>query len=145
MPSRADQISTVRGHRIKIAVTVGGFVLAAILFALASRPPRPVEADDQRRVDLLCTRCDGHFSVGFEEFARAASAVSDAEKKPAAGTGRERSLRERAVAMTCPSCGQATGRPAAHCPRHDVYYLKHTVKGANARCPKCHPAPGATS
>lgn len=145
MSSVAGQITTGRGHRIKIAVTVGGFVLAAILFALSTRAPRPVEADDQRPVDLLCTQCDRHFSVGFEEFAQAASAVSGADVGPAAGTGRGRSLRERAVEMTCPSCGQRAGKPAAHCPRHNLYYRKHTAKGANARCPKCSPASGAPS
>lgn len=145
MSSRAGPISSVRVQRIKIAVTIAAFAIAAILYAIGTRAPQPVEADDRRPVDMLCTHCERHFSVGFEEFARAAGAISDVGRMPAAGTGRGRSISERAVTMACPSCGQRIGKPASHCLRHDLYYVKHTPKGANARCPKCSPKTGAAS
>ncbi|HKQ46456.1 MAG TPA: hypothetical protein VJZ71_00120 [Phycisphaerae bacterium] len=145
MLSHAAPTTSVRNQRIKIAITIMGFAVAGIVLAANLRSPPPVEADERKPVVLLCPRCDRHFIVGFEEFAKAAGAVSDVEIKTAAGTGRRRSLQERAVAMTCPSCGQMSGKPASHCRRHDLYYLKHTAKGANARCPKCSPVPGAAS
>ena len=141
MLSRAAQSTSVRSQRIKIAVTITAFVVAGIIIAANLRSSSPIEANDRRPVDFLCTRCAHHFSVGFEIFAQVAGAVNDVGNKPQSGTGRRRSVQEQAVTMACPSCGQHAGKPAVYCPRHALYYSKHTSKGGNARCPKCNPPP----
>ncbi len=115
------------------AVVAVSAAIATIVFK--SREPKSAVAADARPITCLCTKCEYHFEIAYEEYARAV-------KGEPGGTGGARvsAVGEAKAAvggLRCESCGASDVVAANHCERHKVYYPNRNANGSLGRCSQC--------
>lgn len=100
-------------------------------------PPKQASlAADAKGIAVVCTKCSNHFQISPEAYQAALKARPASEPEARAGVGR-RSDKSVGLEFPCPTCNESTGRLAAHCSKHDTYFVKYTETGGNAVCPEC--------
>jgi predicted RNA-binding Zn-ribbon protein involved in translation (DUF1610 family) len=127
-----------RTNAIKISITGVLFLIGGILVmnSLSSPDAEPV-ATDARPVDLVCTSCQKHSTISYDDYAKAPMKSAAANSGRVAGASRSLAAQARRADFACPACGEKSAQPASKCPRHSLYYPRYTDTGANGQCPQC--------
>lgn len=127
-----------RSNAIKLSITCILFLVGGILVmnSLSSPDAEPV-ASEARPVDLICTKCEKHSTISYDEYAKAPMKSAAGGTGRVAGAGRSLAAQSRRADLVCSACGEKAAQPASKCARHSLYYPRYTDTGANGQCPQC--------
>lgn len=123
---------------LSLGIAVVCFVLAGILW-VTLRPVKEVSrvAEDAKLLDFVCTKCNHHFQLSFEEMQAASKTQgaesSEGEQRIRGGRGASR----KPTLFKCPECGETAAVAANHCAKHDTYFPQFEEDGSRGKCPKC--------
>lgn len=127
-----------RANSIKLSITCVLFLVGGLLVMKSlSNPDAEPVATDARPVDLICTKCEKHSTISYDEYAKAPMKSAAGNLGRVAGAGRTLAAQARRADFVCPACGEKSAQPASKCARHSLYYPRYTDTGANGQCPQC--------
>jgi len=125
------------GNAVKWGIVVVGFAVAGYLYATSgpadSEPSIPVDA---KSVDLCCTACGHHFTLGAQEMQQ--QVAKTPQPAPLSSEGaRFRHSGRRPDVVPCIKCSENTAVLGTKCPEHGIYFPAKDIEGRRGSCPEC--------
>ncbi len=125
------------GNGVKIGIVVVALAAAVVVFALTRKPQDAQYIGDANQRDLICTKCDHHFTMPVKDWEKA---VKTAPREPSdepeeGGAPRARRGASKPALIKCAKCNEAAAVPAAKCEHSDSWYPRIKPDGTPGTCP----------
>lgn len=124
------------GNATKIGIIVVALALAVGIFVYTQKPQQAQHVVEVTQRDLVCTKCNVHFTMPVKEFDEAAKTAPTMEggDAPPEG-GRTRRTPVKPPLLKCPQCSEVGAVLAVKCPNSDTWYPKVEPDGTLGHCP----------
>jgi hypothetical protein len=124
------------GNAVKWGIVVVGFAVAGYLYATSGpEAPATTVSADAAPLDLSCTGCGHHFTLGIEEMRRQVASTPQPTSDGGGPAFRHSSRRPDVV--PCPECLENAAVLGTACPEHGTYFPSKNLEGRRGICPEC--------
>ncbi len=123
------------GQGSKIAIAVGVFVLAGIIYYSTSGPEKPEVVTESMMVDIICEACGEVSQDTPENLAKVE--IRGGIRPAAEGEGLVRRTAKERTLYPCPKCSEPAAVAARYCEEHQKHFPAQNADGSPGRCPDC--------